>query len=720
MNGLDNQRDFYIKDKFKQDEQISKKADDVFNNFLKDIKMQNQTNNLENDNPKVVNFDEAKKKKKSSGKKILSIAASLMVIFLAANVYAATQGYNNIFFIIRNLITNQQAITSKDEILSDKDITISYKSIEIAKGIKMQINRLAVANEKATLYLRVDKTEDALDLTPFTYVVTDEDGKELANYESLDESDAYTEELELSNFSNTTNIINLDINDAKGRKVVEFKIDLEKQEIEVLGNEEELKKISEVELKKYLSAFAMLNYEDEFLNTSKVSNKELVENERKLLVANELARMNSIKIYTNESYSGNDNEYVLDTKKANNIVKSFTSLDLASDGLMDLAGVYYFEGEIDGTRRYVYNPNYDGKLTALCLDVKDIMYSQGIYTVTYTYCYPLYDSTGESYEDGIEELPIYEMTISLMLNEDDKYSKYYVSSKLESEIVENGTPITQTKNAIEEYSNTLETYLNLKAATEYSPENVITELGLLTYPQLYQLMSDEDNRLVNLDEFYTYTRTNIKYKEFKNKLLEYCTEDLFEKDFEKYKDYNNYLAIPNGGATGWETEVVSMEIMAESEELIACNVKITETVELVPSVRTLEVLFKNVDDNFVVDQVIDPNVPIEEPEIVSIEDSLIGVWGRTYNVDHEEYKELRIEFTDEGTFIEKDLSQEEPEEIEGIYIVTQRDSWDIVTLRYHDGEEKELLYGLTGEAKENTKLHYSAGQQVFEKIEGGI
>ena len=235
MNGLDNQRDFYIKDKFKQDEQISKKADDVFNNFLKDIKMQNQTNNLENDNPKVVNFDEAKKKKKSSGKKILSIAASLMVIFLAANVYAATQGYNNIFFIIRNLITNQQAITSKDEILSDKDITISYKSIEIAKGIKMQINRLAVANEKATLYLRVDKTEDALDLTPFTYVVTDEDGKELANYESLDESDAYTEELELSNFSNTTNIINLDINDAKGRKVVEFKIDLEKQEIEVLG-----------------------------------------------------------------------------------------------------------------------------------------------------------------------------------------------------------------------------------------------------------------------------------------------------------------------------------------------------------------------------------------------------------------------------------------------------------------------------------------------------
>ena len=52
------------------------------------------------------------------------------------------------------------AFQIKDDILSDKDITISYKSIEIAKGIKMQINRLAVENEKATLFLRIDKTKE--------------------------------------------------------------------------------------------------------------------------------------------------------------------------------------------------------------------------------------------------------------------------------------------------------------------------------------------------------------------------------------------------------------------------------------------------------------------------------------------------------------------------------------------------------------------------------
>ena len=35
MNALDNQRDFYIKEKFEQDDLISKKAEDVFNNFFK-------------------------------------------------------------------------------------------------------------------------------------------------------------------------------------------------------------------------------------------------------------------------------------------------------------------------------------------------------------------------------------------------------------------------------------------------------------------------------------------------------------------------------------------------------------------------------------------------------------------------------------------------------------------------------------------------------------
>ena len=46
MNALDNQRDFYIKEKFEQDDLISKKAEDVFNNFFKgEMKMEEEKYN---------------------------------------------------------------------------------------------------------------------------------------------------------------------------------------------------------------------------------------------------------------------------------------------------------------------------------------------------------------------------------------------------------------------------------------------------------------------------------------------------------------------------------------------------------------------------------------------------------------------------------------------------------------------------------------------------
>ena len=49
MIALDNEKDFYIKEKFKKDDLISKKADDVFNSFLKgEIKM--EENNSQNNN----------------------------------------------------------------------------------------------------------------------------------------------------------------------------------------------------------------------------------------------------------------------------------------------------------------------------------------------------------------------------------------------------------------------------------------------------------------------------------------------------------------------------------------------------------------------------------------------------------------------------------------------------------------------------------------------
>ena len=43
--------------------------------------------------------------------------------------------------------------------------------------------------------------------------------------------------------------------------------------------------------------------------------------------------------------------------------------------------------------------------------------------------------------------------------------------------------------------------------------------------------------------------------------------------------------------------------------------------------------------------------------------------------------------------------------------------WDIIELTSDNGEKHELLYGQKGTTKDNkTKLHYSAGQQVFTKF----
>ena len=78
-----------------------------------------------------------------------------------------------------------------------KEYGISYKSIEIAKGIKMQINRLVMKDDEATLYLGVDQSETDLEITPFTYIVRDEDGKEICNYMSTKQEIIYTEELKL-------------------------------------------------------------------------------------------------------------------------------------------------------------------------------------------------------------------------------------------------------------------------------------------------------------------------------------------------------------------------------------------------------------------------------------------------------------------------------------------------------------------------------------------
>lgn len=187
MIALDNEKDFYIKQMLKKDDLMSKKAEDVFNNFLEgEIKMEKE---------KVVNINEAKDKK-FNRKKILSIVATLVVVFLGANVYAATQGYNNIFFMIKNIATTG-TISGKAEILKDKDITISYEPIEVAKGVKVQFNRFIVKDNKAKLIMVINQEEANKRISQIE-VINGYDNSELVTTSLKNDNDGtFTEEIEI-------------------------------------------------------------------------------------------------------------------------------------------------------------------------------------------------------------------------------------------------------------------------------------------------------------------------------------------------------------------------------------------------------------------------------------------------------------------------------------------------------------------------------------------
>lgn len=587
----DEEKDLYIKSKIK-DGDIPEKIDDIFNNSIK--LFENKGGNYMKENNKKIN------KKQVVTKRIVGIAACAVIALGGGNIYATTHGYDNIFFMIKELASTGESVKGKEQILSDRDITISYQPIEIAEGIKIQINRLVVKDNEAKLYLKIDKSESDLNITPFSYIVKDEDEKEICNYTSSKQDATYNEELKLEGLKQDTQKIILEVKQNDGKTLVEFNVDLENKQIEVIGTEKELEKISEEELKQYLSAFALLNYEDSKVNSS-ILDEETLENVRKLMVARQIAELKNIEILTGDKY--NDMSYsinptVVNPEKMNNIMKSFTDIKLDKDGLVK-CDVYYRKEKIKNSYKYVSTPNTDfqGNISGLCIDIKDIMYSNGIYTVTFTYSYP---TSKDEKNNKIEELTVYEMTIGLTINEDTTYSKYRVSSKMDSTVVK----IAKTDN-------------------------------------------NEDNK------------TSEDNKE---------DEEIKENEDNKMNEANE-----------------------KNEENTANN-----------------------EENIVVDNV----------EKNSIKNSVVGTWWRTYNKDHEESTEFCLQFRNDGTFIEQTAQERNqsgaiPLKItgQGTYEIKQDNMWDIIELTYDNGEKHELLYGQKGTTKDNkTKLHYSAGQQVFTKF----
>lgn len=347
-------------------------------------------------------------------KKVLIIVVCLIILLLSgASVYATTNGYENVFFLVKNLITGKNETEENEKILSDKDITISYENIYITDTITMKIEKLQIKDGDAKLIVRVDESEqDTNNLTPFIYKIYNESEKELASKSSLKsvENVSYTDEIIIKNYNKEDKILVLKVFTPEQELLSEINIDIEKRVVESKGVTEELKKISEIELKEYLGKYVILNTYDVVFDNVSYATREEWKNAMLVKIA-----MN--RIYDVETKDNTNQEIKYTTKKVNTAIKEVTGEEvLGKIKLPDGEGVYYNEA----SKSYENVPG-DGDISGLCIEIKHIKYINGVYQVKFTYCYP----SEENYTLGnIDKLALYETTMRFKINEDYKYAKY--------------------------------------------------------------------------------------------------------------------------------------------------------------------------------------------------------------------------------------------------------------------------------------------------------
>lgn len=463
---MDYKEDEFIRDVFKKDDLISKNADDIFNKFIKgDINIE------ENEAPADENVidindakDKVKKKKENKSKnkgpkRFLSAVASVAVVFVAANVYASTQGYQNIFFMIKDLIKEDVVIEDKEEILSDRDITISYETINIVDGIDIQINRLVIEEDKATLYVVFDELNASNSLErPYSYKVYDvtngrvdllsenKTSVVLNNDIKNAPGSIYQEEMLLKKFKEDTSVLMLDVFNKDEEKLISLKIDIENKQIDIVNRKEStFEKISEVELKEVLSTYVALNYLDDegydyWEGTKEQAfNRLLVESAIHLAYEKEFAENNQVK------YGSLGKLEIV-----NKVLKEMTGKEYNEPLDLYQNDFYYYNKE---EKQYECDNGDSFMVPSMCLDIKDITYKNGVYNVTCIYCHPgsLFDYS------ELVNMAQYETTFKLEINDDYEYAKYKILNinELDSKLVKESEKVTgdDLENDIKEPEN---------------------------------------------------------------------------------------------------------------------------------------------------------------------------------------------------------------------------------------------------------------------------
>ena len=369
-------------------------------------------------------MEEKNVKIKKKGTKLIVFVTIgvLLVMLLGMQVFASVKGYGNVFFMVKELVNPTQQVIGADELFSDKEITLSFKSINIADGLSIQVSKLEISENGSTLCLNVNAQKNTV--LPLTYSIKSNKLKETdVNGTGNSSVSTYNERLTVKHKFEDDDVITLYVKDKNGKVLKEIEINLQSHEILIKG-EEEVQKISQVELKKYLSAFSELN------NGSKRTSQLIKIGYNLLAINTEEERGDATGI---EEINKGIKEFYGD-KASFEKVKSESGKDFEVLKSKDGSKVNYsLKSNI-----YMLGDEFDGYKEGICLRIADINYKDGIYTVDFIYTLATEE---EKKAEKIEELPQYEATIKLKRNENAEISKYEIIELSEGKVVEEGSKV---------------------------------------------------------------------------------------------------------------------------------------------------------------------------------------------------------------------------------------------------------------------------------------
>lgn len=133
-----------------------------------------------------------------------------------------------------------------------------------------------------------------------------------------------------------------------------------------------------------------------------------------------------------------------------------------------------------------------------------------------------------------------------------------VNSNTDAEIENSQTSNEEVKFSNDEIKKSLQNYLDLIGIREGSPLGMLVKLELCNYDDYNTANKTSDN----------YVKTNIKYADYKAKMLEYVTEDWFNTKFKNsYKEQEGLLYYFDGGASGMQFEVKDITVKGDYSDL---------------------------------------------------------------------------------------------------------------------------------------------------------